>query len=91
MKGNLRNAVYHILQIRKPRIPFSIQILVKTLTFNRLATLRTSSLAAAQFIHGAKKDAPFLKLRQSMSYLIFSISILQFGCYVVININKVTT
>lgn len=67
MKGNLRNAVYHILQIRKPLIPFSMHIFITTLTFSRLVTLSTSFLATSQSMQGTKKEVPFLKLRQSMS------------------------
>lgn len=67
MKGNLQDGVYHIRQIRKPLIPFSMQIFVKTSTFNRFVTIITSFFASLQFKHGTKKEVPFLKLRQSIS------------------------
>lgn len=67
MKGNLRNAVYHILQIRKPLIPFSMHIFIKTSTLSRLVTVSTSFLAASQSKQGTKKEVPLSKLRQSIS------------------------
>lgn len=79
--------VYQRRHTRKPLIPSSITVRIKTFICSLFVVRSISGFAFFGSKHGIKNEVPLLNLRQSILYATFSTTI---GCHQSIHIDEVT-